>query len=126
MFTKLSLIVTTAAATGALLLDAGIASADVGVRSVPAPGGVDVYVNSWHGNGGPPMSGWCSYTSTVQGDPIGKPLPAINVPFFLPENGPARLWFPSFPTNSTWNIAVTCPGPGGGEARITQYTTAVW
>ena len=120
MLTKRSVIMAAAAAPAILLLGAGTAQADVGARTVPAPGGVDVYVDSW---GVPTVSGWCTYTSTVRGNPVGKPLPAINVPFFLPENGPARLWFPSYPTNSTWDISITCPGGGG---QITQATTVVW
>jgi hypothetical protein len=123
MLTKLSAMAAAAAAPAVLFLSAGTAQADVSARVVPAPGGVDVIVWSW---GVPTVSGWCTYTSTVRGNPLGKPLPAINVPFYLPERGEARLWFPSYPTNSTWDISVTCPGPGGGVARITQGTTVVW
>lgn len=123
MFIKLSVIMAAVAAPAALFLSAGTAQANIGARAVPAPGGVDVFVWSW---GNPNVSGWCTYTSTVRGNPIGKPLPAINVPFYMPEVGEARLWFPSYPTNSTWDISVACPGPGGGGSQITQNTTVVW
>ncbi len=123
MLTKLSVIIASIAAPAALFVSAGAAEAAIGARVVPAPGGVDVFVWSW---GDPAVSGWCTYTSTVRGNPVGKPLPAINVPFYLPESGDARLWFPSYPTGSTWDISVACPGPGGGEARITQNTSVVW
>jgi hypothetical protein len=126
MFTKLSVMAAVAAASATLCLGAGTAQADVWANPNSAPGGVDVWVGSGPGPQGPPMSGWCTYTSVVQGNPWGKPAPAFNVPFFLPEDGPARLWFPSYPTGSTWDITVTCPGPGGGEARITERTTTVW
>ena len=106
-----------------LFLGAGTAHANIGVTATSAPGGVDVWVQSWAGDS-PPISGWCTYTSVVQGNPFGKPAPAFNVPFYL-ENQ-ARLWFPSYPTGSTWDISVTCPGPGGGESRITESTTVVW
>ena len=57
MLTKLSVIMVAAAAPAALFLSVGYAHADVGVRAVPAPGGVDVYVDSWRGNNGPAISG---------------------------------------------------------------------
>lgn len=124
--TKLGAAAAAVAAPALLFLGAGTAQADVTVNAGSAPGGVDVWVQSGPGANGPGMSGWCTYTSFVQGDPFGKPAPAINVPFFLPQGAPARLWFPSYPTGSTWNISVTCPGPGGGESRITESTTTVW
>lgn len=99
-------------APGMLFLGAGAAHAQQGifVQPVPAPGGVDVMVASGADNGDEPLSGWCKYTSTVQGNPIGKPLPALGVPFYLPAAGvPSRLWFPSYPTGSTWNISISCP-----------------
>ena len=120
MPTKLGAIIAALAAPATLFLGGGTAQADVGARVVPAPGGVDVFIWSW---GVPTVSGWCTYTSTVRGNPIGKPLPALNVPFYLPENGDARLWFPSYPTGSTWDISITCPGGGG---QITQTTSVVW
>mgnify|MGYP003610003109 CR=1 FL=1 len=83
----------------------GHAAPDIAVWPASAPGGVDVVVQSEG------LSGWCTYTSTVQGNPIGKPAPALGVPFYLPSEGwhSARLWFPSFPTGSTWNTTVSCP-----------------
>jgi len=96
-----------------LFLGAGTAHADQNIKvwTNSAPGGVDVTVQSggWGGQEAP--SGWCTYTSTVQGDPTGKPAPAFGVPFYLaPAPQPvARLWFPSYPTGATWNITVTCP-----------------
>lgn len=87
----------------------GHAAADIWVWTNSAPGGVDVFVQTAAGEGG--LSGSCNYTSTVQGNPTGKPLPALGVPFTIPTAGPhvARLWFPSYPTGSTWNVVVTCP-----------------
>jgi len=120
MLTKLSIIMAAAAAPAALFLGAGSAHADVGARAVPAPGGVDVYVDSWEGVNEPNISGWCTFTSRVRGNPWGKPLPASDVPFYLPENGPTRLWLPSYPTGSTWDITVSCPNTGP------QHTTLVW
>ena len=113
------------AAPALLFLSGGTAHANIGVTAGSAPGGVDVFINSWAGDS-PPISGWCTYTSVVRGDPFGKPAPVFNVPFYLAPGGSSRLWFPSYPTGSTWDISVTCPGPGGGEARITESTTVVW
>lgn len=129
-FLRINALAAALAAPAVLFLGAGAAHADIFVQANSAPGGVDVTVSSWAG-GSPSIGGWCTYTSTVQGNPIGKPVPAINVPFFLgplagqPGNQ-ARLWFPSYPTGSTWDISVTCPGPGGGESRITENSTVVW
>ena len=45
----------------------------------------------------------------------GKPAPALGIPFYLqpPRDGAlwavSRLWFPSYPTGSTWNTTVSCP-----------------
>jgi hypothetical protein len=86
------------------------AAQQIGVWATSAPGGVDVVVVSGADGGEVAPSGWCTYTSTVQGNPIGTPLPAINVPFYIsPDNRTARLWFPSYPTGSTWNVIVSCP-----------------
>jgi hypothetical protein len=111
-------------APAVLLLGAGTASASIGVNATSAPGGVDVWIASWGDGNGPAPSGWCTYTSTVDGDPAGKPLPAINVPFYMaPDNagnGKSRLWFPSYPTGATWDITVNCPG------SAPQFTQVVW
>lgn len=108
---KLGATLAAAAAPAMLFLGAGTAHAErsIQVWGASAPGGVDVFVqsNAWAGE--KPISGWCTYTSTVQGDPIGKPAPALGVPFFLPAGAPARLWFPAWPTGSTWNTTVSCP-----------------
>lgn len=82
---------------GLLLLGAGTAQADVTVNAGSAPGGVDVWVQSGPGANGPGMSGWCTYTSFVQGDPFGKPAPAINVPLFLPQGAPCATVVPELP-----------------------------
>lgn len=118
----ISATVATGAATSALFLGAGTAQADIYAQAERAPGGVAITVASATG-GGPKMSGRCLLTSTVQGSSFGKPLPSINVPFFLPEQSPATVRLPGYPTGSTWNIKVSCPGPGG---RTAQYTTVVW
>lgn len=116
MITKIALanIGATAAAlaTPAMLflgVGTGHAAVDLAVWATSAPGGVDVLVETAGGDHG--LSGWCSYTSTVQGNPFGKPLPALGVPFYIAPDAPhiARLWFPSYPTGSTWNVTVTCP-----------------
>ncbi len=113
--TKIGAAVAALVAPGMFFLGAGTAHAQQGilVQPIPAPGGVDVVVLSDADDGQKPLSGWCTYTSTVQGDPVGKPLPALGVPFYLMPAGAlpprARLWFPSYPTGSTWNITVTCP-----------------
>lgn len=109
-------------ATAGLFLGAGTAHADIAATAERAPGGVVFTVGSAAG-GSPQISGMCLFTSTVQGNALGKPLPAINVPFFLPEQSPATVRLPSYPTGSTWNIKISCPGFGG---RNTQYTTVVW
>lgn len=119
MLTKLSVMAAVVAAPVALFVGAGTAQADISASARSAPGGLDVLVNSFNGNGLAP-GGWCTFTSRVQGNPIGKPLPATNVPFFLETGGQARLWFPSYPTGSTWDITVNCPGTGP------QTTTLVW
>ena len=120
MFTRLSVMAALAAAPAALFLGAGTAQADVWARADSAPGGVDVWVGSFPGAHGPQISGWCTFTSRVRGDPWGKPLPATDVPFFLPERDAARLWLPSYPTGSTWDVTVNCPNTGP------QLTTVVW
>lgn len=106
---------TVAAAPAALYLGAGSAQAfpinfqpPLAVWTTSAPGGVDVHVQSPAAG----LSGWCTYSSFVRGNPIGKPLPAINVPFYLGSAGDvneATLWFPSYPTGATWDITVSCP-----------------
>jgi len=103
------------AAPAVLLLGAGTAQASMNAVANPGPGGVDVFVTTWPNNAAETApSGWCLFNSSVVGNPVGKPLPAINVPFYLPKNPPgavtsSRLWFPSYPTGSTWNISVDCP-----------------
>ena len=114
---KLGAMAAAFAAPVTLFLGAGTAQAGVSANANSAPGGVDVEIRSW---GNPAPGGWCTYPSVVQGNPIGKPLPAINVPFYLRANDRARLWFPSYPTGSTWDIRVNCPDTG------TQITTVVW
>jgi hypothetical protein len=109
---KVGMAIVTAVVPTMLLAGTGTAHAEqwIGVWARSAPGGVDVVVQSGAGGGEVAPSGWCTYTSTVQGNPIGKPLPAIDVPFYIsPDNGSARLWFPSYPTGSTWNVTVSCP-----------------
>jgi len=123
---KLSALVAAAAAPAMMFLCAGVAHAGVGVNVNPAPGGVDVWLTTWPDNPADPApSGWCKYNSTVVGNPWGKPLPAIDVPFYLPPNPPGQpsnshLFFPSYPTGSTWNITVSCPD------APPQFTQAVW
>ena len=112
---KLGSMAAALAAPAALFLGAATANANMVAGVSPAPGGVDVVVTTWpNAAGDTAPSGWCLFNSSVVGNPIGKPLPAINIPFYLPENGPgagaqSRLWFPSYPTGSTWNISVECP-----------------
>ena len=117
MLFKLSAMTAAVAAPAALFLGAGTAQADVRANAIPGAGGVTVVIQSL-----PPAapSGQCTYTARAQGDPIGKPAPAINVPFFLPPNGDAALWFPSFPTDSIWDITVSCP-VGGTQHTFTRY-----
>ena len=123
---KLAAVTAAVAAPATLFLGAGTAQANMSAWAVAAPGGVDVFVSTWPANPGEPApSGWCTYNASVVGNPIGKPLPAINVPFYLPENGPgaqahSRLWFPSYPTGSTWNISVECPN------AAPQFSQLVW
>ena len=94
-----------------LFLGAGTAQAspDLAVWTVPTLGGVNVFVKTADGPDG--LSGWCTYTSTVQGDPVGKPAPVFGVPFNIPASSShhATIWFPSYQTGSTWNVTVTCP-----------------
>ena len=117
---KLSALAVAVAAPAMLFLGAGTAQARILAQASSAPGGVDVLILSDDDVPANAPSGWCTYTSTVRGNPIGKPLPAINVPFYLQENGFARLWFPSYPTGATWDITVNCPNTGP------QFTTLVW
>lgn len=113
MITKATISATAAAFAAPVMLfvGAGTGHAALGVMvwANSAPGGVDVTVQT--GAGEQALSGWCTYTSTVQGNPIGKPAPALGVPFYISPEGPhvARLWFPSYPTGSVWNVTVTCP-----------------
>ena len=111
-----------AAAVSALFLGAGTAQADIAAAAERAPGGVIITVGSAAGSS-PQMNGTCLFSATVRGNPFGKPLPALNIPFFLPEQSPGTLRFPSYPTGSTWDVKVNCPGPMG---RDVQYTTMVW
>lgn len=109
---KIGATVAALAAPAMMFLGAGTSQAAgqaVAVWASSAPGGVDVFVETAAGDQG--LSGWCTYTSTVQGNPVGKPAPALGVPFYIPTDGlhVARLWFPSYPTGSTWNTTVTCP-----------------
>jgi ribulose 1,5-bisphosphate synthetase/thiazole synthase len=123
---KIGAMAATVAAPAMLFLGAGTAQASMSASAMPAPGGVDVLVTTWpNAAGGSAPSGWCTFNSSVVGNPIGKPLPAINVPFYLPETGPgagtkSRLWFPSYPTGSTWNISVECPN------AAPQVSQLVW
>ena len=110
-------------ASVALLLGTGPAQADVTASAEPTLGGVAVTVGSTAGDAGPAVSGMCLYTATVQGNSLGRPLPPLSVPFFLPEGGTATLRIPSYQTGSTWNVKITCPSWGG---PISQYTTMVW
>lgn len=111
-----------AAGAAALFLGAGTAQADISASAQPVVGGVAISIASTAGSG-PQVSGACLFTSTVQGSALGKPLPTVNLPFFLPQQGPATIRLPGFPTGSTWNIKVSCPGARGPNA---QYTTVVW
>ena len=123
---KLSAMTAAVAAPAMLFTGAGTAQASMNANANPSPGGVDVMVTTWPNEAGETApSGWCLFNSSVVGNPIGKPLPAINVPFYLPENGPgamssSRLWFPSYPTRSTWNITVECPN------AAPQISQLVW
>ncbi len=123
---KIAAITATVAAPATLFLGAGTAQAGMKTAAAPGPGGVNVWVETWAANPDDTApNGWCLFNSSVVGNPIGKPLPAINVPFYLPENGPgqsshARLWFPSYPTGSTWNISVECPN------AAPQVSQLVW
>ncbi|MGV1006620.1 MAG: hypothetical protein ACOYEV_18060 [Candidatus Nanopelagicales bacterium] len=123
---KLGAMTAAVAAPAMLFLGAGTAQANMNAFANPAPGGVDVWVQTLPPvAGGTAPSGWCTFNSSVVGNPIGKPLPAINVPFYLPESGPgvpsaSRLWFPSYPTGSTWNISVECPN------AAPQVSQLVW
>jgi hypothetical protein len=109
---KLGAMAATVAAPAMVFLGAGTALADhdipLAVWGTSAPGGVNVFVQT-PADG---LSGWCTYSSFVRGNPIGKPLPAIDVPFYLAPAGgvnSALLWFPSYPTGSTWDTTVSCP-----------------
>lgn len=111
---KLGAAAAAVAAPAMLFLGAGSAQAEFGIQiplavwGTSAPAGVDVHVQT-PGDG---LSGWCTYSSFVRGNPFGKPLPAINVPFYLgPVGGvnEAQLWFPAWPTGSTWDTTVSCP-----------------
>ncbi len=123
---KLGAVAAVAAAPLVALFGAGTAHAGVAVNVNPAPGGVDVWLTTWPANPADTApSGWCRYNSSVAGNPFGKPAPAINVPFYLPENPPGQpsnshLTFPSYPTGSTWNITVECPN------APPQFTQVVW
>ena len=108
---KLGAVAASVAAPAMLFLGAGTAAAAgnaLDVWGTSAPGGVNVFVTT-PADG---LSGWCTYSSFVRGNPIGKPLPAIDVPFYLGSVGgmnSALLWFPSYPTGSTWDTTVSCP-----------------
>ena len=121
---KLGALTATVAAPAMLFLGAGTAQAGMSAKPTPAPGGLDIVVTTWANNaGGDAPAGWCLFNSAVVGNPIGKPLPAINVPFYLPEGRPgasSRLWLPSYPTGSTWNITVECPN------AAPQVSQLVW
>ena len=110
---KLGAMAATVAAPAMVFLGAGTAEAfdinlPLAVWGTSAPGGVQVHIQT-PADG---LSGWCTYSSFVRGNPIGKPLPAIDVPFYLAPAGgvnSALLWFPSYPTGSTWDTTVSCP-----------------
>ena len=108
---KLGAVAASVAAPAMLFLGAGTAAAAgnaLDVWGTSGPGGVNVFVTT-PADG---LSGWCTYSSFVRGNPIGKPLPAIDVPFYLGSVGgmnSALLWFPSYPTGSTWDTTVSCP-----------------
>jgi hypothetical protein len=81
---KLGAAAAAVAAPAMLFLGAGNAQAfgiqiPLAVWGTSAPAGVDVHIQT-PGDG---LSGWCTYSSFVRGNPFGKPLPAINVPFYL-------------------------------------------
>jgi len=119
---RLGLAATAVVAPAVLFVGAGTAQADVSAATNSAPGGVDVEIGSFDGPGPGVIepSGWCTYTAAVRGNPIGKPLPAINVPFYLEAGRWSRLWFPSYTPGSTWDISVNCPNTGP------QFTQVVW
>ncbi len=110
---KLGAIAASVAAPAMLFLGAGTAEAfdiqvPLAVWGTSAPGGVDVHVVT-PAEG---LSGWCTYSSIARGNQIGKPLPAIGVPFYLGPVGEVNegmLWFPSWPTGATWDTTVSCP-----------------
>lgn len=113
ILTKVGTLAAAAAVPAMTLLGAGTAQAfeidiPIAVWGTPAAGGVDVHVQTPAAG----LSGLCTYSSFVRGNPIGKPLPAVNVPFYLGPVGnmnSAVLWFPSYPTGSTWDTTVSCP-----------------
>ena len=110
---KLGAMAAAVAAPAMLLLGAGTAQAfdiplPLAVWGTSAPGGVDVHIQTPAAG----LSGWCTYSSFARGNPIGKPLPAIGIPFYLGPAGEvneALLWFPAWPTGSTWDTTVSCP-----------------
>ncbi|HNM10793.1 MAG TPA: hypothetical protein PKI02_05050 [Mycobacterium sp.] len=120
---KLGAMAAAVAAPAILLVGTGTAQAfdihiPLAVWGTSAPGGVDVHVQTPIDG----LSGWCTYTSIAQGNPIGKPLPAIGVPFYLGPVGDvneASLWFPAWPTGSTWDTTVSCPNG-------TMTVTSAW
>lgn len=95
-----------ALAAAPLFAGAGVAHADIDVIATPNPDGVTVDVHSKAPN---PPGGLCTYSARPQGNPIGKPLPVTNVPFFLPPGGSQSIPFVSFQTGATWDVTVDCP-----------------
>jgi hypothetical protein len=105
------------AAPAALFLGAGTAQATARFDAIPTPGGVTVVI---HSDQPDPPGGNCFYSARADGNPIGKPAPIANVPFFLPQGAEATLWFPSFPTDSLWTISVSCD-TGGTQFGFARY-----
>lgn len=98
-------------AASALFVGAGSAQADITADILPGNGGVTTIIHAVDGDL-PAPSGACTYSASAQGNPFGKPLPAVNWPIVLPDHGAATVWFPSYPTGSTWDISVDCPNGG--------------
>lgn len=116
--TSTAALAAAAAGSASLFLGAGTAQAAIDVQAIPNPGSVTVVVKSLNPNA---PSGWCTYSARAQGNPIGKPLPAVNVPFFLPEFGSQVIPFVSFATGSTWDVTVDCPADGGTQFDTVTY-----
>ena len=56
---------------------------------------------------------------TAVGAATAVAAPAVyKVPFYLNNGQDSALWFPGFPTGTTWNVTITCEHGGLNNSQV--------